>query len=52
MYNDAHPGFRSLGCFAPFAVNSGLRPETHKPEILARTNRHGRMQSNKYGVSN
>ena len=26
--NDAHPVFRPLGRCAPFAVNSGLRPET------------------------
>ena len=25
-----HPEFRPLGCFAPVAVNSGLRPETRE----------------------
>ena len=26
----SNPVFRPLGCFAPVAVNSGLRPETRK----------------------
>ena len=28
MPHGIHPGFRPLGCCAPVAVNSGLRPET------------------------
>jgi len=31
----ANPGFRPLGRFAPFAVNSGLRPETHYKNAMA-----------------
>ena len=34
MSHDTPPVFRPLGRFAPVAVNSGLRPETHELTTL------------------